>query len=263
MRLKPAEVGEQNFRVLRNRQEYVKQFTIMQEQLVRRAAGTARSADSYVGPAKVVMVTRRKPRQALKRVFDILICGAALPFIMPLGLLLALLIMVDSKGAAIYRHERIGKNGKPFALYKFRTMVEDADKLLDACLESDPELAAEWQENHKLKNDPRLTRIGDFLRKTSLDELPQIINILKGEMTLVGPRPIVSAETPKYGRHFSEYCESHPGLTGLWQTSGRNNTTYSQRVALDHYYLTHWSIWLDLWILVRTIPVALGGRGAY
>ena len=209
------------------------------------------------------MVTRRKPRQGLKRALDLLICCVAMPLILPLGLLLALLIVLDSKGPAIYRHERIGKNGTSFAIYKFRTMVENAERALEDCLAANPDMAREWEENHKIKNDPRLTRLGRFLRKTSLDELPQILNILKGEMTLVGPRPIVEAETPKYGRYLGEYCENRPGLTGLWQTSGRNNTTYSQRVAFDHYYLNHWSIWLDLWILAKTIPVALIGRGAY
>lgn len=223
----------------------------------------ARTAGSYQMPARIVMFTRRKPRQKLKRALDILLCSVAMPLILPLGLLLALSVRLDSKGSAIYKHERIGKNGKPFAIYKFRTMTQDADKKLDEYLAKDQELAEEWEENHKLRHDPRLTRIGQFLRKTSLDELPQIINILKGEMTLVGPRPIVEAEKEKYGRYFEEYCEVRPGLTGLWQTSGRNNTTYSQRVAFDHYYLNHWSIWLDLWIMAKTIPVALGGWGAY
>lgn len=204
-----------------------------------------------------------KPRQRLKRILDILICGAAMPAILPLGLLLGLIIRLDSKGAPIYRHERIGKNGKPFQIYKFRTMTADADAQLEQYLEQNPDMAAEWRAGQKLKHDPRLTRIGHFLRKTSLDELPQIINILRGQMTLVGPRPIVVNEKTKYGRYFEEYCQVRPGLTGLWQTSGRNDTTYSQRVAYDHYYINHWSIWLDLWILAKTIPVALSGRGAY
>lgn len=205
----------------------------------------------------------RKPRQRLKRFLDIIICAAALPAIVPLCLLLSLLIRLDSPGAPIYRHERIGRDGKPFQLYKFRTMRADADELLQQYLEQDPRLAAEWAQSRKLRNDPRLTRIGHFLRKTSLDELPQVLNILLGQMTLVGPRPIVAGEKEKYGRYFEEYCEVRPGLTGLWQTSGRNNTTYSQRVAYDHYYINHWSIWLDFWIMAKTIPVALSGRGAY
>lgn len=205
----------------------------------------------------------KKPRQRLKRVLDILICAAAMPVALPLSALLAILIRLGSDGNVIYRQERIGRNGKPFLLYKFRTMTADADVRLERYLAANPELAAEWAASQKLKNDPRLTRIGFFLRKYSLDELPQILNILRGDMTLVGPRPIVANETVKYGRYFEEYCEVRPGLTGLWQTSGRNDTTYSQRVAYDHYYITHWSLGLDLWIMAKTIPVALGGRGAY
>lgn len=205
----------------------------------------------------------RKPRHRLKRLMDLALCVSALPALLPICLLLCLLIRLDSRGAPIYRHERIGRDGKPFLLYKFRTMTKDADERLRACLQADPELAREWAETQKLKNDPRLTRMGHFLRKTSLDELPQILNILLGQMTLVGPRPIVENEKLKYGRYFGEYCEVRPGLTGLWQTSGRNDTTYSQRVAYDHYYINHWSLWLDLWILAKTIPVALSGRGAY
>lgn len=205
----------------------------------------------------------KKPRQRLKRVLDILICAAAMPVALPLSALLAILIRLGSDGNVIYSQERIGRNGKPFLLYKFRTMTADADVRLERYLAANPELAAEWAASQKLKNDPRLTRIGFFLRKYSLDELPQILNILRGDMTLVGPRPIVANETVKYGRYFEEYCEVRPGLTGLWQTSGRNDTTYSQRVAYDHYYITHWSLGLDLWIMAKTIPVALGGRGAY
>lgn len=205
----------------------------------------------------------KKPRQKLKRVLDVAICSLAMPAILPLGAILALFIRLDSSGKAIYKQERIGKDGKPFLIYKFRTMSADADAVLQKYLAQDPELAAEWAATQKLKNDPRLTRAGHFLRKWSLDELPQILNILKGEMTLVGPRPIVASEKTKYGRYFEEYCEVKPGLTGLWQTSGRNDTTYSQRVAYDHYYINHWSLGLDLWILAKTIPVALSGRGAY
>lgn len=186
-----------------------------------------------------------------------------MPAVMPLALILALIIRMDSRGAAIYRQRRIGKNGQPFMLYKFRTMVVNADEVLRDYLEQDAAIAQEWQKTQKLKNDPRLTRIGQFLRKTSLDELPQILNILMGQMTLVGPRPIVESEKVKYGRYFEEYCEVRPGLTGLWQTSGRNDTTYSQRVAYDHYYINHWSPSLDIWIIFRTIPVAISGRGAY
>lgn len=205
----------------------------------------------------------KKPNETIKRVMDIAICLLGLPFALPIGLLLALIIYADSGAAPIYRHQRIGKGGRPFTIYKFRTMVRGADALLKNYLAQNPELAEEWRKTQKLKNDPRLTRSGHFLRKYSLDELPQIYNILRGEMSLVGPRPIVENEKEKYGRYFEEYCMVRPGLTGLWQTSGRNNTAYSQRVAYDHYYINNWTVWLDLWILAKTVPIAINGNGAY
>lgn len=212
---------------------------------------------------KAIVRTRRRPNQNIKRIMDVFLCLVSLPVIMPLCLLLALYIYLDGQGTPLYRQERIGKNGKTFLLYKFRTMVKNADNLLESCLEKDPELAREWKKTQKLKDDPRLTAAGRFLRKTSLDELPQIINILQGDMSIVGPRPIVEEEKRRYGRYFQEYCEVSPGLTGLWQTSGRNNTTYFQRIAYDHYYINNWSVWLDLWIIAKTIPVTIKGYGAY
>lgn len=212
---------------------------------------------------KALAGSKSRPQKNTKRVMDILLCVISLPVIMPLCILLALYICLDGQGAPIYRQVRVGKDGKAFLLFKFRTMVRNADKLLETCLEKDPELAKEWRENQKLKDDPRLTRAGRFLRKTSLDELPQIINILQGDMSIVGPRPIIAEEKERYGRYFKEYCEVLPGLTGLWQTSGRNNTTYAQRIAYDHYYINNWSLWLDLWIIARTVPVTFKGYGAY
>lgn len=206
---------------------------------------------------------KSRPQQGSKRILDLVLCLLGMPVILPLSLLLIIYICLNSRGAPIYRQERIGKDGKPFMLYKFRTMVKNADQLLLACLAEDPALAAEWAANQKLKNDPRLTSAGRFLRKTSLDELPQIINIIQGNMTIVGPRPIVQDEKGRYGKYFHEYCEVYPGLTGLWQTSGRNNTTYAQRIAYDHYYINNWSLWLDLRIMVRTIPVTIKAYGAY
>lgn len=211
----------------------------------------------------MVLNAHKKPNARLKRVMDVVICALALPVALPLLGLLALLVRLDSPGRAIYRQERIGKNGVPFTLYKFRTMTPNADAVLKEYLARDEALAREWAQSQKLKEDPRLTRAGRFLRKTSLDELPQIFNILAGSMALVGPRPIVASEMVKYGRYLEEYCGVKPGLTGLWQTSGRNDTTYSQRVAYDHYYINNWSLGLDLWILAKTIPVAISGRGAY
>ena len=150
-----------------------------------------------------------------------------------------------------------------FGCLKFRTMVPDADGVLRRLLEVDPRARAEWERDFKLKDDPRITPIGDFLRRTSLDELPQLWNVLKGEMSLVGPRPIIEEEVERYGDQVGYYLETRPGITGLWQISGRNSIGYDDRVALDSWYVRNWSIWYDLVILVKTIAVVLRGKGAY
>jgi lipopolysaccharide/colanic/teichoic acid biosynthesis glycosyltransferase len=142
-------------------------------------------------------------------------------------------------------------------------MVASADQVLNDYLAANPEMRAEWERDHKLRKDPRITRIGRFLRKTSLDELPQLINVLRGEMSLVGPRPIVDSEIEKYGKSFALYTQVIPGLTGLWQVSGRNETTYQERVELDNYYVRNWSPWLDIYLLARTVKVVVTGYGAY
>ena len=147
--------------------------------------------------------------------------------------------------------------------WKFRSMAADASQALEHCLTANPALREEWQRNHKLRNDPRVTRIGRFLRRTSLDELPQLWNILRGQMSFVGPRPIVREEISRYGESYALYKKVTPGLTGLWQVSGRNNTSYQQRVSLDLYYIRNWSPWLDLYILARTVTAVLFARGAY
>lgn len=221
------------------------------------------SASVEVSPVLVTSKKKGRPNHNLKRRLDVFLCLLGLPLALPLGAIAALLSAVSCKASPIYRQERIGRNGKPFTLYKFRSMIKNADHILDQCLKNNPDFESEWKKDQKLRDDPRLTRIGRFLRKTSLDELPQIINILKGDMSLVGPRPIVAGEREKYGRFFDEYCQTRPGLTGLWQVSGRNNTTYAQRVAFDHYYINNWTIWLDLWILAKTAPAAVSGNGAY
>lgn len=183
--------------------------------------------------------------------------------VLPLILLIALLVKLDSHGSVFYSQQRIGQNGETFKAWKFRTMVQNADAVLKDYLELHPEQQAAWERDHKLKRDPRVTPIGRFLRRTSLDELPQLWNILRGEMSLVGPRPIVDEEIPRYGDKFSLYTKVIPGLTGLWQVSGRNNITYEERVSLDAYYVRNWSVWLDVYILLRTVWVVLTGEGAY
>lgn len=199
----------------------------------------------------------------LKRGLDLSLALALAPLVAAICCVVALWIRLDSRGSAVYTQTRVGKGGESFKIYKFRTMSADADERLAECLARNPDFAREWARTHKLKDDPRLTRAGVFLRKTSLDELPQFLNILRGEMSLVGPRPIVAEEIEKYGRYFALYREATPGLTGLWQVSGRNNASYRRRVACDVYYARNRSLPLDLKILLRTIPAALGRHGAY
>ncbi len=199
--------------------------------------------------------------RGLKMVFD-LVAAAALTFLLgPLLLAIAMLVRLDG-GPALFAHERIGAGGAPFRCFKFRTMVEASDLVLQQHLESNPEAAAEWRATQKLRDDPRVTWIGRILRKSSLDELPQLLNVLRLEMSLVGPRPIVAREIPRYGEDIAYYYETRPGITGLWQVSGRSSTSYQYRVELDRWYVKNWTIWQDLTILLRTIPAVLAARGA-
>lgn len=202
-------------------------------------------------------------QRIIKRILDlgIVIFGGLIAS--PIIIAIFALAIFDTRGDPFYRQLRIGKGGKKFYAYKFRTMVKNADIVLADYLERDPELKKEWSENFKLKNDPRVTRIGKFLRKYSLDELPQLINVIKGEMSLIGPRPIVDNEMHYYGDVLGPYTWVRPGITGLWQVSGRSDTTYAERVHLDEYYIRNWSIWLDIIVLVKTISVVLKREGAY
>ncbi|MDR2660211.1 MAG: undecaprenyl-phosphate galactose phosphotransferase WbaP [Spirochaetaceae bacterium] len=200
---------------------------------------------------------------AIKRALDITIVILGGIVILPFMLIIAAVIRITSPGKAIYTQTRIGQNGKCFKTYKFRTMSIDAAERLKKLLETDPDARREWEMSRKLKNDPRVTKFGAFLRKTSLDEFPQLINVLKGDMSLVGPRPIVEDEIKKYGDDFQRIFSVKPGITGLWQVSGRSDTDYKDRVSLDTYYLQSWSIWLDIWILYKTVGVVLEHKGAY
>jgi undecaprenyl-phosphate galactose phosphotransferase len=181
--------------------------------------------------------------------------------IIPIGII-SLLIRLTTSGPAILKQERIGKNSKSFTCYKFRTMYHDADERLEVILANDPEAKKEWETNWKLKNDPRITAFGMFLRKTSLDEIPQILNILKGEMSLVGPRPYIPREW-NWLKEYSETINSvQPGITGLWQVSGRSDSSHEQRLTLDSWYVRNWNLWLDIVILIKTIYVVLKKEGA-
>jgi Undecaprenyl-phosphate galactose phosphotransferase WbaP len=198
-----------------------------------------------------------------KRAIDLLAVTFTLPAVVLTILVVALLVRLESPGPVFYGHRRIGRGHSKFRIWKIRTMQVNGDKLLQDALARDGVLREEWLRERKLRCDPRVTRVGKFLRKTSLDELPQFWNVLRGEMSLVGPRPIVEEEIPAYGPNFSLYCRVTPGLTGLWQVSGRSEVTRRDRVRLDSYYVRNWSPWLDLNILARTASVVFTGQGAY
>lgn len=192
-----------------------------------------------------------------KRAFDIVLASVMLILLAPIMLIVTALIRVVAGGPAIFAQERIGFDGKVFVCYKFRTMAVDAEEILHRHLATDPQAAREWRETRKLMRDPRVGCLGNALRKSSLDELPQLLNVLRGDMSLVGPRPIVPDELKCYGRHARACFTARPGLTGLWQTSGRNRVSYAARVARDRYYARHWSLWLDLVLLIKTIPAVM------
>jgi len=199
----------------------------------------------------------------VKRAFDIVVGSVGLVLASPLIIAIALAVKLTSPGPVIFSHRRIGMGGKEFMCHKFRTMVANAEDVLRELLEKNPTLRAEWEKDFKLKDDPRITGVGKILRKTSLDELPQIFNVIKGEMSLVGPRPIVKAELDKFGNYASDYLLVRPGITGLWQVSGRNDIDYHERVQLESRYIRNWSLWLDITLLFRTIPAVLKRDGAY
>lgn len=203
-------------------------------------------------------------RSFRKRAFDVLFSLAALIFLSPLFLVISAIIKATSKGDIFYRQQRIGRGGAPFTCYKFRTMYPNADQKLNDLLRKNASFKSEWEATYKLKNDPRITPIGKFLRRTSLDELPQFWNVLKGDLSIVGPRPVVEEEIEKHIKHKAAYILSvKPGITGLWQVSGRNNTSYRLRVRLDEKYVHKQSLRMDMGLILRTLPAMISSRGAY
>ncbi len=200
----------------------------------------------------------------IKRVFDFIVSILLFPLILLVIIIIGILIKIDSKGPVFYSHKRIGKNGKIIGVYKFRSMYKEADDRLKEILKNDESARKEWGTYFKLKNDPRITKVGNFLRKTSLDELPQIFNVFKGDMSLVGPRPVLKKEIEEYyGENSQYYLMVKPGITGLWQVSGRNDTSYDFRVKLDTWYVVNWSLWLDIIILFKTFKAVLRKEGSY
>ncbi len=203
-------------------------------------------------------------RQWTQFLFNYSLALLLLPILLPIIGIIAVLIKRESPGPVFFTHIRIGKDGKPIPTYKFRSMYNDAQERLEKILEEDPAVREEWEKNFKLKNDPRITKIGAVLRKTSLDELPQIFNVLRGEMNFVGPRPVIQKEIDQYYRDDAVYYYMvKPGITGLWQVSGRSNTNYAFRIKIDKWYVTNWSLWLDIIILFKTVKVVLNREGAY
>lgn len=198
-----------------------------------------------------------------KRAIDLCACVLLAPLLLPVFAIVSAWIVLESGLPVFYSQQRLGHGGRVFRIWKFRTMTRNAAEALERALESSPGLRAEWEANHKLRHDPRVTAVGRLLRRTSLDELPQFWNVLKGEMSLVGPRPIVREEVGKYKEAYSLYIKTIPGLSGLWQVSGRNRTTYDERVAYDAYYVRNWSVWMDIYLIAKTVTVILTGNGAY
>jgi exopolysaccharide production protein ExoY len=199
----------------------------------------------------------------LERIMDCVLACLLLVFLAPLLAVIALAIKLQDGGPILFGHSRIGRNGRTFRCMKFRSMVMDAEARLEALLAADPVARAEWELDHKLRRDPRITWLGAFLRKSSLDELPQLLNVISGQMSLVGPRPIVQAEVKRYGRRFDAYCRVRPGITGLWQVGGRNDVSYRRRIAYDVLFVRMRSPRLYLSILVRTVPAVLMRSGSY
>jgi Undecaprenyl-phosphate galactose phosphotransferase WbaP len=249
---------------------------------ILRALHRARIAFSIVPPVKgigvmaletgnffshdLVMLTladnlNRPMSRIVKRSFDLVVASLALVALSPFFWAASALIRLDG-GPAFFGHRRVGEKGREFMCRKFRTMHVEGDAILKTLLEKDPQAAAEWARDQKLRNDPRVTAVGAFLRKTSLDELPQLINVIRGEMSLVGPRPVTYSEVLRYGEDAEYYLSAKPGITGLWQVSGRNETTYVRRVQLDAWYVKNWSLWQDIAILFKTVPAVLLRRGA-
>jgi undecaprenyl-phosphate galactose phosphotransferase len=223
-------------------------------QLLRSQLGYILLADSLRSPFN----------RNLKRIFDLTLSVIIAPVIIPVIAVLALIVRLNTPGKGLFSHARVGKNGRIFRVYKLRTMYKDAEERLKGLLANDPKLKAEWESSYKLRNDPRVTKLGKFLRKTSLDELPQFFNVFLGDMSFVGPRPVLKEELEKYyGDYAVFYKSATPGITGLWQVSGRSDTSYGLRVVQDAWYVYNWTLWLDI-VLIFSTPVAvIFRRGAY
>lgn len=205
------------------------------------------------------ILKRQSPYRYIKRFMDVILATIALVVLSPIFLIIAIAIKIESKGPVFFKHARIGKNGKIIKLYKFRSMVINAEELIKSFT---PEQMKEYKENYKLTNDPRITKIGKFLRKTSLDELPQLLNIIKGDLSIIGPRPVVTDELEKYGANTEKFLSVTPGLTGYWAANGRSCTTYEQRMQMELYYIDNLSLKMDVKVFFKTIEAVIKREGA-
>lgn len=227
--------------------------------------------DSGGSPVAAEVLPLRSPevidshpvQRAVKRVIDIVGSLVLIVLLLTLGLVVAIAIKVDSRGPVLFVQRRVGRNGVEFPLLKFRTMVRDGEGALLGHISTDEDLLREWEHARKLRNDPRVTRVGAFLRRFSIDELPQLLNVVVGNMSLVGPRPVPRDEIAYFGQRAGQILDVRPGLTGLWAVSGRSEVSYEERVELEYRYVVDWSLWMDARILVRTIPAVFRGHGAY
>lgn len=241
------------------RQAHVNKFTSLRDM----ESGPRRAMASAALPVFARTHCAHRSGQAAKRAFDIFVAAIALVFFLPLIALVSLLVFVSDPGPMFYGHMRVGRDGRLFRIWKIRSMAVNADQVFERALREDPALAREWAQFHKLRKDVRVTPIGRIIRLTSIDELPQLYNVLVGDMSIVGPRPVTQKEMLRYGRYYREYCAVRPGITGLWQVSGRSSTTYRRRVALDVSYVRKRTFWMDCWILLKTIPVIFLAKGSY
>lgn len=231
---------------------------------LREMGGSQRRAVAMTALPAAARVTRTRPSgQVAKRAFDIVVAATALVFFLPLIALFALLVFVTDPGPMFFGHMRVGRDGRLFRIWKIRSMAVNADEIFERALRENPALAREWAQFHKLRKDVRVTPVGRIIRMTSIDELPQLYNVLMGDMSIVGPRPVTQKEMLRYGRFSREYCAVRPGITGLWQVSGRSSTTYRRRVALDVSYVRNRTFWMDCWILLKTVPVIFLAKGSY
>lgn len=233
------------------------------DEAIHSGAFDQSDAAGTFGPVHADLPVASFRYRILKPLLDLLIVLLILPIALPIGLLVAFFIRITSRGQVLYRHRRIGRFQEPLYVWKFRTMYENSEHLLEEHLNANTGAREEWERTQKLRIDPRVTPLGRLLRKTSLDEIPQLLNVLAGDMSIVGPRPIVEEERSKYGEHFRTYTHAVPGITGLWQVSGRCELDYSQRVLMDVRYVEEWTLRMEIKILLKTIGVILSSKGAY